>query len=81
MLSCITINNNFTDCFNVIMCGLKQGCISLQLLFSIFYIFIIDLIDDIKRLNIGINIDNDKVYIILYADDVVHLFLTENEND
>ena len=42
-----------------------------------FKIFINELIDDIKRLNIGITIDNDKVCILLY--DVV--FLTENEND
>ncbi len=35
--------------------------------------------DEIKRLNIGVNIDGEIVSLLLYADDVV--FLAENEND
>jgi hypothetical protein len=37
------------------------------------------LIDDINALNIGIDIDNGQLAILLYADDVV--LLTENEKD
>ena len=43
-----------TDWFDVNR-GLKQGCILSTLLFKMF---INDLVDDIKKLNIGINIDN-----------------------
>ena len=73
--SCVRINGNLTDWFDV-KCGLKQGCVLSPLLFNIF---INDLVDDVKKLNVGINIGNDKVCVLLYADDVV--FLTENEND
>ena len=55
---------------------LKQGCIISPLLFNSF---INDLTDEIKKLNIGIDIGEEKVYILLYADDIV--FLAENEID
>jgi hypothetical protein len=43
-----------------------------------FNIYVNSLIDDINALNIGIDIDNEKLTILLYADDVV--LLAENEN-
>ena len=71
----VRLNGNMTDWFNVDS-GLKQGCI---LSFSMFNIYVNSLIDDINALNIGIDIDNEKLAILLYADDVV--LLTENEKD
>jgi hypothetical protein len=44
-----------------------------------FNIYVNSLIDDINALNIGIDIDNEKLAILLYADDVV--LLAENEKD
>ena len=64
-----------TDWFNVDS-GLKQGCILSSIMFKIY---VNSLIDDINALNIGIDIDNEKLAILLYADDVV--FLAENEKD
>jgi hypothetical protein len=69
------LNGNMTDRFNVDP-GLKQGCI---LSYSMFNIHVNSLIDDINALNIGIDIDNDKLAMVLYADDVV--LLSENEKD
>jgi len=73
--SCIKLNGSLTDWFSV-NTGLKQGCIISPLLFNIY---INELIDAIKALNVGIDIGNEKVCILLYADDVV--FLCENEKD
>jgi hypothetical protein len=73
--SCVKGNSNFTDWFDV-KSGLKQGCI-LSLLF--FIIFINNLVDEVKKLDVGINVNGEKIGILLYADDVV--FLCENENN
>jgi hypothetical protein len=62
-----------TDWFNVDS-GLKQGCMLSSIMFNIY---INSLIDDISALNIGIDIDNEKLAILLYADDVV--LLADNE--
>jgi hypothetical protein len=64
-----------TDWFNVDS-GLKQGCILSAIMFNIY---VNSLIDDINALNIGIDIDNEKLAILLYSDDVV--LLAENEKD
>ena len=66
---------NITDWFNVDS-GLKQGCILSSIMFNIY---VNSLIDDINALNIGIDIDNAKLAILLYVDDVV--LLAENEKD
>ena len=46
---------------------------------TLFNIFLNDLIKEIKKLNIGINIDNIIVSLLLYADDIV--LLAKNEKD
>ncbi|CAG2199715.1 unnamed protein product [Mytilus edulis] len=72
---CVRVNGNTTDWFSV-NTGLKQGCVLSTVMFNIF---INNLIDDIKALNIGIDIDGEKVAILLYADDLV--LLSENTED
>lgn len=73
--SCVKINGHMTEWFNV-KSGLKQGCILSPLLFNIF---INDLIDEVKRLNVGIKLDDDIVSVLVYADDIV--FMCDNEKD
>ncbi len=55
-------------------CGVKQGDTMSP---TIFGIFINDIVDGIKSVNIGINIDAINVCILLYADDIVLLSETE----
>ena len=75
-VSCaMRINGKLTDWFNV-GCGLKQGCSLSNILFNMY---IDDLIKNINALDIGIDIGNEKVGILVYADDVV--LLSENEQD
>ena len=45
----------------------------------LFNIFINNLVDSIKSLNIGVDIDGEKTGILLYADDLVLLAETEHE--
>ena len=53
----VRLNGNMTDWFNVDS-GLKQGCILSSVMFNIY---VNSLIDDINALNIGIDIDNEKL--------------------
>ena len=69
------VNGNFADWFDINF-FLKQGYILPPLLFNIF---INDLVDEVKKSNVGINVNGEKIGILLSADDVV--FLCENEND
>ena len=64
-----------TDWFHVTT-GLKQGCLLSLLLFNLF---INNLVESIKNLNIGIDVGEEKVSLLLYADDII--LLAENEND
>ncbi len=57
-------------------CWVKQGD---TLSPTIFGIFIKDIVDDVKSVNIGINIDGINVCILLYADDIVLLSETEDQ--
>ena len=73
--SCVRIKGVSTDFFDV-KGGLKQGCLLSPLLFN-FYID--DLILDMKLLNIGIEIEGEKICILLYADDVILIADTEED--
>ena len=71
--SAVKLNGHMTEWFTVNI-GLKQGCLLSPVLFTIFFS---SLISDIKCMNIDIN--GEKIGILLYADDIV--LLTENEKD
>ena len=71
----VRINGKLTEWFDV-RCGLKQGCSLSSILFNLY---INDLILKINSLDIGIEVNGEKVGILAYADDVV--LLTENENE
>ena len=62
------INGKLTEWFDV-SCGLKQGCSLSSILFNLY-------IHEINSLDIGIEIDTEKVCILANADDVV--LLAEN---
>ena len=56
--------------------GLKQDCLLSSLLFNLY---IDDHIRDMKLLNLGIEVENDKICILTYADDVILVANTEEE--
>ncbi len=71
----VRLNGVLSDWFTVRM-GLKQdGLLSLLL----FTIYINDLAEEIKAMNIGVNIDDDIIAILIFADDIA--LITENEGD
>ena len=71
--SCERINGMSTDFFDV-KCGLKQDCLLSSLLYNLY---IDDLIRDMKLLNLGIEVENDKICIVTFADDVILVANTE----
>jgi hypothetical protein len=73
--SSVRVNSLNTDWFEV-RTGLRQGCILSPLLFNLY---INDLITYLKSFNVGIDIEGEKICILLYADDIV--LLAENSND
>ncbi|CAG2239279.1 unnamed protein product [Mytilus edulis] len=73
--SCVKVNGKITQWFDV-QCGLKQGCVLSPILFNTF---INNLVSEVKSLNFGIPIEEEKICILLYADDIV--LLVENESD
>ncbi len=64
--SSVRINGHYTEWFDV-ESGVKQGCILSPSLFSIF---INDLAVEIKDLRLGIDIDDYKLSILMFADDI-----------
>ncbi|CAG2255684.1 unnamed protein product [Mytilus edulis] len=72
---CVRVNGQLTDWFNV-QCGLKQGCLLSPLLFNVY---VNGLVTYICSLNVGINIDEENVSILLYADDLVLLAGSESD--
>ena len=73
--SCIRINNFYTDKFRVDN-GVRQGD---SLSTSLFSIYINDLVDMLKNLNVGIEINGTNLCCLLFADDLV--ILAENVDD
>jgi hypothetical protein len=73
--SCVRLNGLRTNWFAV-NCGLKQGCLLSPLLFNLF---INDLVTLITSLDMGIDIGDEKLSILLYADDIVLLAETESD--
>ncbi len=65
--SCVLVGQERTDFFDVEV-GVRQGCVLSPILFSIY---INTLAKEIVESRIGIKIDNDKITILLYADDIV----------
>ena len=74
-LSCIRLNNLYTDWFRVDS-GVRQGD---NLSPTLFGIFINDLAIEIQNLSLGITVGDRKVAILLYADDIA--ILAENEEN
>ena len=75
MQSCVRLNNSMSDWFDV-SCGLRQGCSLSPILFNLF---IDDFALSVKALGKGVDIGNEKVCILLYADDIV--LFADNELD
>ena len=73
--SCVRINGLKTGWFDVNI-GLRQGC---ALTPSFFKLFINDFAVSVKALGEGIDVGNEKVCILMYADDIV--LLADNEID
>ena len=73
--SCVRINGHCTDWFEN-TCGLRQGCSLSPLLFNMS---IDDLVGKIKATGKGIQIDDDLLCILLYANDIV--LMADNESD
>ena len=72
---CVKVGGRLSKWFEVNH-GLKRGCVLSPFLFNMF---INSLVTEIHALGIGLDIDGEKVAILLYADDVV--LLAENEHD
>ena len=70
----VRVNNDLTSWFDV-EAGVKQGCILSPTLFSVY---INDLTERINSLNCGINIDDNRLSILLYADDIALIAPDEN---
>ena len=70
---CVCINGTNTDWFQVTS-GLKQGCLLSPLLFNMY---VNDLLHDLKSIAEGINMNDEKINCLLYADDLV--LLAESE--
>ena len=69
----VRIDGFNTDWF-AIKCGLKQGCPLLPVLFSLFFT---DLVLKLKNTNVGVVCGEEKVNILLFADDIVLMAETQ----
>ena len=72
---CVRLNGVDTEWFKV-MNGLKQGCMLSPLLFNLF---INNLVETINSLGLGVDIGQEKVSVLLYADDLVLVAETETD--
>ena len=71
----VRLNGIYTEWFEV-KCGLKQGCALSSILFNLY---INDLLQRLNELNVGIDIEGQKLSVLAYADDVVLLAETESD--
>ena len=71
----VILNNQLTEWF-ASECGVRQGDILSP---TIFGIYINDLITEIKHLDLGIKVNDEKICTLLYADDVVIIGNSEEE--
>ena len=69
----VKVNDVITPFLDVIL-GVKQGCKLSPMLFAIY---INDLAEEIKSLNCGLEIGDDQLALLLYADDIVLFAPTE----
>ncbi len=72
-IACVQINNLRTDWFPTPF-GVKQGDLLSP---SLFTLYINDLAQEIKQVNLGVRIEDMNLSILLYADDIV--LIAENE--
>ena len=75
MFSTVRLNGYYTDWFAV-NSGVRQGDVLSSTLFGIF---IDDLVQEIKELNIGIDYEGMCINILLYADDIILMAESQNE--
>ena len=73
-VACVQLNEERTNWFPTAF-GVKQGD---NLSPTLFSLYVNDLAMEIKQLNLGIQIDDTNVSILLYADDIV--LMAENEH-
>ena len=71
----VRVNDNITDWFPT-EAGIRQGQNDSP---TIFAVFINSLAQKIKDMNVGVSVDERKVSILLYADDIVLIRETESE--
>ena len=64
--ACIRVNSMLTDWFNTLQ-GVRQGD---SLSPTIFSLFINDLAQEIKNLNLGVTVNDKTISILMYADDI-----------
>ncbi len=72
---CVRINGLYSEWFNVSR-GLKQSCLLSPILFNIY---INDLLTTLNNFNIGIQIDDDLIAALAYADDLAIMAETERD--
>ena len=74
-ISNVKVNKLYTDWFSI-NSGVRQGDTLSPTLFSLF---INDLAKEIKTAGCGISVGDDKVPILLYADDIALLSVSEDD--
>ena len=72
--SSVLVNEERTKFFPITI-GLRQGCILSPLLFDLLN----GLVDVIKRANVGIQYGNEKIALLLFADDIVLMAETKQD--
>ena len=66
-VQCVVKVNDYVTPFFDVSHGVKQGC---KLSPTLFSLYINDLANDIKQMRLGIDIDDQQLSLLLYADDI-----------